>query len=394
MNKRSTTIKRMKAITLSLFLFLGLVAAENLWAQTAIMPLGDSITYDNNSGDVLNPRPTGERTGYRQPLWLDLLSAGYNVDFVGSLAAGQTANPPFDYDNEGHSGFRADQIRDNIFDGPGGGNWLINNPADVVLLHIGTNDISDNQSNAAIAAEIGQILDEIDQYSPDVWVILARIINRSPLDGTTTSLNDEIQVRADARIAAGDKIIVVNMENKLIYSIDQTDPYSSGDMWDELHPNVSGYDKMATAWFDDGLFLILPVADAGLDDNVNEGDPVQLDGTFSNVPQVQNGNFLVEWIQTAGLAVNLDNPNILTPTFTAPQVGVIGAALQFQLTISDADNANITDQDTVNVTVNDTAVINTVSNGGGGGGAAVLSRRCRACSINSMTFRQSGTNGA
>ncbi len=47
MNKRNTTNKHIKAITLSLFLFLGLVAAENLWAQTAIMPLGDSITYDN-----------------------------------------------------------------------------------------------------------------------------------------------------------------------------------------------------------------------------------------------------------------------------------------------------------------------------------------------------------
>ncbi len=44
------------------------------------------------------------------------------------------------------------------------------------------------------------------------------------MDGTTTALNNEIQVMADTRITAGDKIIVVNMENKLIYSIDKPHP--------------------------------------------------------------------------------------------------------------------------------------------------------------------------
>ena len=69
---------------------------------------------------------------------------------------------------------------------------------------------------------------------------------------------------ADSRIVAGDKIIVVDMENNagLSYSNDPTAPYS-GDMYDDLHPNVSGYEKMATTWFDDGLFKILPVAECG-----------------------------------------------------------------------------------------------------------------------------------
>ena len=241
-------------------------------------------------------------------------------------------------------------------------------PVDVVLLHIGTNDLT-AELPANVANEIGLILDNIDQYDggngADIWVILARIINRAPIDADTTALNNAIQSLADTRIAAGDKIIVVNMENKLVYSIDQTAPYI-GDMWDALHPNASGYDKMATTWFDDGLFLILPVADAGPNRSVFEGNTVQLDGTFSNVPQVTNGNFSIVWNQTAGPIVSLANADTLTPTFTAPAVSG-SRILQFRLTIRDEDNTNITDDDTIEITVTEN-LVSTVSNGAGGGG--------------------------
>ena len=49
-----------------------------------IMPLGDSITYDNYSGDT---RPSSIRTSYRSHLWWELQDNGYNVDFVGSVIA-------------------------------------------------------------------------------------------------------------------------------------------------------------------------------------------------------------------------------------------------------------------------------------------------------------------
>ena len=324
-----------------------------LWGKINIMPLGDSITYDNNIDDT---RPVGERVAYRQPLWLDLLGAGYDIDFVGSQLAGQTAVPSFDLDNEGYPGIQANEIRDNVntYLATAAGNPN-QGPVDIVLLHIGTNDIT-GQLPADVVNEIRQILDNIDQYDggngADIWVVLARIINRVPTDGNTTVLNSEIQSLANARIAAGDKIIIVNMENKLVYSIDQIAPYS-GDMWDSLHPNYRGYDKMATAWFDEGLSKILPVADAGTDRSVNEGENVQLDGTFSMVPQVINGNFSILWNQIAGPNVSLLNAGTLTPSFTAPSVGDAGTLLRFRLKISDDDNISITDQDIVDVTVND-----------------------------------------
>jgi hypothetical protein len=90
-----------------LLLLLVLTLASTGSAQTPtpirIMPLGDSITYGTSSTGTV---------GYRRPLYQLLAGAGYSVDFVGS----QTNGSPNDFDRnqEGHSGWRADEIRDNI----------------------------------------------------------------------------------------------------------------------------------------------------------------------------------------------------------------------------------------------------------------------------------------
>jgi hypothetical protein len=186
-----------------------------------------------------------------------LVGAGYSVDFVGS----QTNGFPFDFDrnHEGHSGWWADQIRDNIT------GWLNSTPADVILLHIGTNDISQDQGAENPAAEIGEILDHINAWeglNNAVWVVLARIINRNDeLSGITTTLNGLIQTRADARIAAGDRIVVVNMESALNYP---------GDLADHVHPNNTGYGKMADVWF--AALKTLLVADRDRDGDVDGSD--------------------------------------------------------------------------------------------------------------------------
>lgn len=352
--------KRIYIFSILYFLIIGLLGAGNLSAKITIMPLGDSITYDNNTDDS---RPVGERTGYRQPLWLDLITPpglplgySYNIDFVGSQIAGQSAVPSFDPDNEGHSGWDADGAPNGENIAPNIYNWLVDNPANIILLHIGTNDITTGQDPVGIAAEIDLILTNIDNYeidnSVEIWVILSRIISRTDsLAGSTTTLNDEIQLMANARIAIGDKLIVVDMENDagLIYSEDTTFPYDGGDMYDHLHPNESGYAKMATTWFEDGLALILPIADAGPDQGAIEGNTVQLDGTSSIVPQLPIGSFSVVWDQLSGPIVNLSDANSLSTTFSAPSVSAC-SILQFKLSITDG---YITDEDIVDVVVND-----------------------------------------
>ena len=189
-----------------------------------IMPLGDSITRGYASTNI---------NGYRRQLYLTLEGNGYRTNFVGSQVAGQN---DFDTDHEGHGGWHAEKagVDNDIYDWVY--RWLQANPADVVLLHIGTNDISNGGQNPA---EVGHILDEIKRYNPDITVVLALIINRVPYSAVTTQYNNGVLALAQARIAAGDPIIIVDMERALNYSTD---------MADDKHPNDSGYSKMARVW--------------------------------------------------------------------------------------------------------------------------------------------------
>ncbi len=199
-----------------------------------IMPLGDSITYGYSDGSLGN----AFWAGYRQKLYLDLVKLGYKVNFVGSMASGQSVLPKFDYDHEGHGGWRDDQIADNIY------NFLTQNPAGIVLLHIGTNFINPDPS------DVERILNEIDRYNLDVIVILARIINRTDSSANiakTTLFNDNVENMALNRIAKGDKILIVDQEGALNYKFDLAP--------DGFHPNKIGYTKMADVWLDALLSL-------------------------------------------------------------------------------------------------------------------------------------------
>ena len=202
-------------------------------AQLKIMPLGDSITegYNGTTGNL-------GVDGYRTPLYLDLVNNGFSVDFVGS----QNNGTGLDNDNEGHIGYSADEIRDDV------NGWLTENPADVVLLHIGTNDIQDGEVAFGIVSEVEGILNNIYQWGVNnnktVTVILASIILRSDnstLNSTTISYNSGLQTMASNRIADGDPLIMVDMEHALVYP---TDLVSDG-----IHPTPTGYGKMATIWY-------------------------------------------------------------------------------------------------------------------------------------------------
>jgi fibronectin type 3 domain-containing protein/lysophospholipase L1-like esterase len=212
-----------------------------------IMPLGDSITEGTSS--CTNPDDPDYYVSYRKALWDKLVAAGYEVNFVGSLNSGGAIMS--DPDHEGHPGWWANggsmfgSILTNVYD------FLVNNPADVVLLHIGTNDIANGYGSAS---DISGILDEIFRYAQDqnrnIWVILALIINQAnpPCSqcAEVTSFNNAVKQMAQNRIQNGDKIVIVDMENGagLDYRL-----IPDGDMCNYLHPYETGYQKMADVWF-------------------------------------------------------------------------------------------------------------------------------------------------
>ena len=191
-----------------------------------IMPLGDSITYGVD-------KPESELSSYRNDLWYQLEDAEYSVDFVGSGSAGESITPAFDTDNEGHPWWTSYEIADKVY------NFLADNQADIVLLHIGTNDHDDSP------AGVEDILNEIDLYEANyhhpIEVILALIINRQTHDQTISDFNNNLINMANSRIANGDKITIVDMEYDA--------GFTTSDYADDVHPNNTGYEKMATVWY-------------------------------------------------------------------------------------------------------------------------------------------------
>ncbi|MCJ7655829.1 MAG: GDSL-type esterase/lipase family protein, partial [Dehalococcoidia bacterium] len=253
-----------------------------------IMPLGDSITRGYRST---------YNWGYRKPLYDKLTAAGYNFDFVGSLAAGSFPDP----NHEGHDGWHADTTGPNDILGQLY-NWLTVNPADIVLLHIGTNDITYSGQNAE---EVNDILDEIDRFSEDITVVLALIIDRQTHSPATTQFNIDVNNMAQSRIAAGDDIIIVDMEHALTYP---------DDLYDTVHPNDSGYAKMADVWFDalDSILAIpptivsVPVRDGTVTqpyiydvDASGYPEPTYALTTCPNGMTIDHNTGLIEWLPVA-----------------------------------------------------------------------------------------------
>ncbi len=198
------------------------------------MPLGDSITLGEGSSGMI---------GYRRDLYSNLTESGFDIDFVGGESDGSLFD--FDRDHEGHSGWTAKEIRNNIE------TWLNNNPPDIILLHIGTNDIN---SDSEDVDDVEDILDIIQQFEDDndldIKVILARIILRTDgKAGQTVTFNNSVENMALTRISNGDDIDIVDM---------QTEVDTSSEMADDLHPNDNGYENMADVWLD-AIIFALPV---------------------------------------------------------------------------------------------------------------------------------------
>jgi mono/diheme cytochrome c family protein/cytochrome c551/c552 len=95
-----------------------------------------------------------------------------------------------------------------------------------------------------------------------------------------------------------------------------------------------------------GIGDALPVARAGNDQQVNEGQTVTLNGTAS---ADDVGITAYTWIQVSGVPVTLSDATLDNPNFIAPSVSVV-EILEFELTVT--DTAGQTNTDTVSIIVN------------------------------------------
>lgn len=193
-----------------------------------IMPLGDSIT----EGYPVDG-------GYRINLWDSLVNQdGRQINFVGSQSNGPAQLT--DHDHEGHGGWW-------IKDSAGGSDmyanvttWFAAAQPHMVLLHIGTNDLRVTDPYTCIQ-RLDDLVARIFSLSPDVRLIVASII---PVQSQVYVSNQTYQDAIPGIVSKYQGL------GKSIYLADMRTVLQSSDYNDELHPALSGYNKMATVWHD------------------------------------------------------------------------------------------------------------------------------------------------
>lgn len=189
-----------------------------------IMPLGDSITF--GTGSTANG-------GYRVVLWKDCTAAQWQFSFVGSQMSGPSSLP--DGSNEGHPGWRIDEVSKHIV------GWLKQYRPQIILLHIGTNDIIQNHQLATIVNRLQYLLEQIVTTEPNARVVVAQIIplNKRGLDSTVQRYNEAIPIIVQKMAERGNHITYVDMHSAV----------SITDLSDGIHPNDVGYAHMAQVWY-------------------------------------------------------------------------------------------------------------------------------------------------
>jgi lysophospholipase L1-like esterase len=121
--------------------------------------------------------------------------------------------------------------------------WLETYQPDIILLHIGSNDLMQVDPNnqryvnlAAVSENLSMLLDDILARLPGTHVIVARIIRtRWGSDVNHLYYNEAIPEIAASK---GVRVSVVDMQDIL----------SKGDFITLYHPSPRGYDKIAHAW--------------------------------------------------------------------------------------------------------------------------------------------------
>lgn len=187
-----------------------------------ILPLGDSITDG-----------IGFSGGYRVQLFHLALEDDHEITFVGGSMNGPSMvdGVTFPKAHEGHSGWTISQI-DGIVPSP-----ALNPEPNIILLHIGTNDMYQTPSGAP--DRLGTLIDQIVQELPDTLLVVSTIIPLPSSSGPVNTFNAAVPGVVNARKDAGKHVLLV----------DQFTGFPTNELGDGVHPNQAGYSRMAGVWY-------------------------------------------------------------------------------------------------------------------------------------------------
>ncbi|KAK3339162.1 SGNH hydrolase-type esterase domain-containing protein [Neurospora tetraspora] len=237
--------------------------------QVRIMALGDSIT--GNPG-----------------CWRALLSRKLNatnivpaipysqIRFVGTQNRTKCGyGRAYDWMHEGHGGMQATELAqatDPVTGIPVGPpmtqprlrTYLTSpgvDPVDIILMHLGTNDIWNKKTTAEIISAYGQLLDQMRAVNPDVRLLVAQILPMEPSNcpdcaAKVRQLNRYIPLWAqyvNNRIQPGESPVRV---------VDQYTGFNATRFTtDGVHPNARGDEAIAQKWLDPVVAAVREVID-------------------------------------------------------------------------------------------------------------------------------------
>lgn len=125
-------------------------------------------TYDSREKEKRTLTRNVIQGCWRALLWRDLQDAGVtNTDFVGTLP-GQGCGFEYDGENEGHGGFLATNIAaEGLLTG-----WLEATGPDVVMVHLGTNDVWSNIAAEEIVAALESLVGDMRANNPAMKILV------------------------------------------------------------------------------------------------------------------------------------------------------------------------------------------------------------------------------
>ena len=193
-----------------------------------ILPLGDSITHGFNSSDD---------AGYRSALFKLAVAANQNITFIGSLSngPGTVSGKTFPKTHEGHDGISVSGITGYVPP-----KKAFSTTPHIVLLHIGTNDMTSNANPTTTANQLDTLVTNLVAAAPDALIVVAKIVplgyNNTNYDSYIAKIPDVVKAHADKK----EHVVMVDMS-----TLPGSDIRGNGD----VHPTNQGYADMAALWY-------------------------------------------------------------------------------------------------------------------------------------------------
>ncbi|KAJ5047466.1 uncharacterized protein L3040_003290 [Drepanopeziza brunnea f. sp. 'multigermtubi'] len=187
--------------------------------QLRILPVGASIVFGTGSTDG---------NGFRLGLKTALMSYGNDVQMLGTQHGGNMTDNNCDC----WPGNRTDEVAAKVQAGMSS----ISPKPNVVLIHVGSNDLRQKKDPAVMGENLSNFLDYLYQTLPAALIVVSTLLPNSAIEAGAVVYNANVRSIVDAQSRLGRNVYLADVH------IPELTP---SDMFDYVHPNDIGYAKIA-----------------------------------------------------------------------------------------------------------------------------------------------------